>query len=281
MLKFLVILFLVLFVQNETIAQRNAELSILSWNVFLRPAILNDGQLDRVDSIVKYLENSNADILVLQEVFHKKARRKLTKQLKKEYYYSTKMGKKSFWGISSGVVIFSKHKILKEKHVAFKSATGSDKMARKGGVSSIIEFFNTKIQIIGTHLQAGKGPKRENIRKKQLRKLKSIEDTTVVASIYAGDFNIENSTIPFGQMIESLNCDNINTSGILKKTSNFSDQKLYPTTGKAKWIDFILLRKNKNSKLKKSRIEEPKSKIKGRLSRLSDHNPIISTVVLL
>ena len=81
MLKFLVILFLVLFVQNETIAQRNAELSILSWNVFLRPAILNDGQLDRVDSIVKYLENSNADILVLQEVFHKKARRKLTKQL--------------------------------------------------------------------------------------------------------------------------------------------------------------------------------------------------------
>ncbi len=280
MTRIIFILLFSFFTQNEIAAQTNNELNILSWNVFLRPAILNDQQMDRVDSIASYLIGTDADVLVLQEVFHKKAKRKLIKRLKSQYHFSTETGKKSFWGVSSGVLILSKHKIVKEKHVNFKAATGSDKMACKGGISAIIDFFGSKIQIIGTHLQAGRGEKRNRIRRKQLRKLKTIEDSTTTASIYVGDFNIAKETASYSQMMEDLECENINPLGEKQSTANFSDNELYPTSGKSKWIDFILLRKSRKAKLLKSKIEEPKSRIRNRLSRLSDHNPIISTIVV-
>ncbi|MBL1281002.1 MAG: sphingomyelin phosphodiesterase [Fluviicola sp.] len=280
MLRIIVVSIFFLFSQNEVLAQEKSELTILSWNVFLRPAILNDNQLDRVDSIANYLAATNADVLVLQEVFHKKAKRRLMNQLRSAYKFSTQPGKRSFWGVPSGVVILSKHKIVKERHVNFKAAKGSDKMACKGGVSAIIDFFGAKIQVIGTHLQAGRGEKRNRIRRRQLKKLKTIEDTSAIASFYVGDFNIANETESYSQMMKFLDLENISPSGDKKKTSNFSDNELYPTTEKARWIDFILLRKNRKVKLKNSRIEEPKRKINGQLSRLSDHNPILSSVII-
>lgn len=280
MTRILFILLIFFFVQNESFAQNTHQLNILSWNVFLRPAFLQDDQMERVDSIANYLLNSQADVLVLQEVFHKKAKRKLIKQLKSQYHFASVTGKKSFWGVPSGVLILSKHQIITEKHVNFKAATGSDKMACKGGISTIIDFFGYKIQIIGTHLQAGKGDKRNRIRRKQLRTLKTIEDSTTTASIYVGDFNITMESEHYAQMMKSLECENINPLGEKQSTANFSDNELYPTSGKSKWIDFILLRKSRKAKLLKSTIEEPKSRIKNRLSRLSDHNPIISTIVV-
>ena len=45
---------------------------------------MSDGQMNRVDEIGSYLLNSGADILVLQEVFHKKARRKIKKTIKRD-----------------------------------------------------------------------------------------------------------------------------------------------------------------------------------------------------
>ena len=69
---------------------------------------MNDGQMDRVSEIGNYLKTSGADVLVLQEVFHSKARRALKSQLKNTYPYQTKKGPVSWLGIPSGVVIFSK-----------------------------------------------------------------------------------------------------------------------------------------------------------------------------
>src|SRR3989338_7661048 len=83
-------------------------LKLVSWNVFLRPAFLRDGQLERVGGIGNYLIDTQADVLVLQEVFHHRARKRLSEALKVAYPYRTKVGKTSFFGISSGVLIFSK-----------------------------------------------------------------------------------------------------------------------------------------------------------------------------
>ena len=87
---------------------QETSIQVLSWNVFLRPSIMNDGQMDRVSEIGNYLKTSGADVLVLQEVFHSKARRALKSQLKNTYPYQTKKGPVSWLGIPSGVVIFSK-----------------------------------------------------------------------------------------------------------------------------------------------------------------------------
>ena len=261
-------------------SQSSTELNIVSWNVFLRPSILNDGQLERVDSIAEYLLNTNADVLVLQEVFHKRAKKRLTHLLNKEYKFNSKMGRKSFWGVSSGVLIFSKHKIIEETQISFKDATGNDKMACKGGVSTIIDFFNSRIQIIGTHLQAGNGIKRIRIRRRQLKQLKTLENDSVEAAIYVGDFNISKSTEDYQSMLQTLECSNNEVTGEVNSTSNFNDQDLFPTSGKAKWIDFILLKINDKVRFKKSHIEEPKSRFRGLLSRLSDHNPIHSSMII-
>ena len=145
-----VIAFLTCFTFNG-FGQSVKSLNIVSWNVFLRPAILNDNQMGRVDNISEYLLSTEADVLVLQEVFHKKARKSLFKKLAPCYQFRSKVGKRSFFGVSSGVVILSKHKITEEHQVSFKKAKGSDKMAKKGAISAVIQFFNTKIQIIGTH----------------------------------------------------------------------------------------------------------------------------------
>tara|TARA_B110000285_G_C15027085_1_gene564726 strand:+ start:197 stop:1057 length:861 start_codon:yes stop_codon:yes gene_type:complete len=260
-------------------------LKIVSWNVFLRPAILNDNQMGRVNNISKYLLSTEADVLVLQEVFHKKARKSLLKKLASSYRFQSKIGKRNFFGVSSGVVILSKYKITEEHQLAFKKAKGSDKMAKKGAISTIIQFFNKRIQIIGTHLQSGSGLERKNIRKSQIKQLKSLEDTTTLTSLYVGDFNIENASEPYEEMMLILGCVNNEINGENKTTSNFSDQELFPTEGKSKWIDFILLKKwraksKKKVRFKNSKIECPKFMKGGRYSRLSDHNLIHSSLII-
>lgn len=261
-------------------------IQVLSWNVFLRPAILNDGQLDRVDSIAAYLNRSGADVLVLQEVFHRKARKQLTGALSENYPYITKPGPLSFWGISSGVMIASKDSIHLTKRISFQKSTGSDRMAKKGGIAATIERNNQNYTIIGTHLQAGKGKERESIRRSQMMKLKSlsasIKELCNSPVIFAGDFNIPFNSENFELMIDSLNVSCTEPEGDIKATSNFTDSDLYPSSGRPKWIDFILTEKNARLKTKKVVIEEPRARYsKNKMKkRLSDHNPIISTIIL-
>jgi len=116
-LKFYLVLFIIAspFLGNS----QQTSIEVLSWNVFLRPSVMNDGQMDRVNEIGNYLKNSGADILVLQEVFHSRARRQLKQQLKETYPYQTKKGPVTWLGIPSGVVFFSKMPILKEKRISF------------------------------------------------------------------------------------------------------------------------------------------------------------------
>ena len=99
-MRYLATLLFLMFVLTSG-AQGEDSVKILSWNVFLRPGILHDHQLERVDSIAKYLSDTDADVLVLQEVFHRKSRKKLIGHLKEKYPFFTSMGPKSFFRIPS------------------------------------------------------------------------------------------------------------------------------------------------------------------------------------
>ena len=259
-------------------------IKVLSWNVFLRPGILNDGQTKRADSIAAYLNASGADVLILQEVFHRRARKKLVKALSTDYSHFTKIGPVSFWGVSSGVMIASKGSILSTKHLSFKKGTGADKMAKKGGVAATITHNSSKVHIVGTHLQAGGGKDKESIRRRQVKKLKrlseKIKDLSDAPIIYAGDFNIPFGSDNFEFLKDTLNVACKKPMSDVKATSNFSDSDLYPSEGKPQWIDFVLIEKGHKLKTLECYIEEPKA-VYGKSDerrRLSDHNPIINVI---
>lgn len=257
-------------------------LEVATWNVFLRPAILKDNQMGRVDSIATFLDTCGADILVLQEVFHRKARKQLIKDLEDTYPHYTKVGPKTFWGIPSGVVIFSKQQIYEEHRTSFKDATGSDKFARKGAIAATFRFNQRKVHVIGTHMQAGGGEKGKIIRRKQLKFIKDLSQNLDSNAVYvfAGDFNIRKDSDMFQAITDSLDCATITPAGPITCTASFPDQKLYGTGGTPKWIDFILVRgKEGNVKQDKVWIEEPRAKIKDEKERISDHNPLFTRLL--
>jgi len=277
-MKYFIILLFLIAAPLTVQCQDLDSIKVVSWNVFLRPGILDDDQLGRVDGIGNYLNQTDADVLVLQEVFHRRSRKRLTKKLKKKFPYHTGIGPKSFFGVPSGVLIFSKHKIVEEKHISYRNGKGSDRLARKGAISAAILFFKTRIQIIGTHLQAGGGKERDKIRRKQILKMKSFKNEKNVPRFYVGDFNISSNSQKFNDLLVSLECSTDSISGNNQFTANFDDHELTDVQGKPKWIDFILLRKNKKSKFIRTRVEQPFFNFKGRKKRLSDHNPIHSTI---
>jgi phospholipase C len=107
-------------------------LKVASWNVFLRPAILNDNQLERVQPIAEKIIELDPDVIVLQEVFHKKARKKLIASLESHYPYFTTRGKTSWLGVSSGLLIMSKYPITHEQFKYSKTQRKRMPLPRRG-----------------------------------------------------------------------------------------------------------------------------------------------------
>ncbi|MDB3905246.1 sphingomyelin phosphodiesterase [Crocinitomicaceae bacterium] len=261
---------------------QQSSIKVLSWNVFLRPSIMNDGQMDRVCEIGDYLKNSGADVLVLQEVFHSRARRALKNQLKSTYPYQTKKGPVTWLGIPSGVVFFSKIPIVKEKVVSFSFSKGADRLAKKGAILVTFEKNGQEISILGTHLQAGSDLSRKKIRNAQINEISdavnAIDSNRVL--IYAGDFNIKNKSNMFVKLKNKLKSNNpkLNKISFREATANFQDNTLYPGSGKPVWIDYILIRRAAKVKQKALWVEEPRGKKRRKNKRLSDHNPVVSIV---
>ena len=250
-------------------------LKVMSWNVFLRPGILSDGQMDRVSSIGNYLIYSGADVIVLQEVFHRRARKRLLQELDDWYEYHTSLGPTSFFGVSSGVLIFSKHPIIEEKFVSYVKSKGADGLAKKGAVLAKIRFSNQDVHIVGTHLQAGASSAAKSVQQSQLAELANavnlIGDSSIV--ILAGDFNITPDEKLFAYLSSSLQVDLPDLSPPFYATANFADQDLFPAEGEPVWIDYIFLKKTTRARQKSTWIERVFLK---NWDRFSDHDMIYS-----
>ena len=268
------LLFLILLNVFNVKAQEH-QIKVMSWNVFLRPGILSDGQMDRVSSIGTYLICSGADVIVLQEVFHRRARKRLLEELDDWYEYHTSLGPKSFFGVSSGVIIFSKHPIIEEKFVSYSKSKGADGLAKKGVVLAKIRFGKQDIHVVGTHLQAGASSAAKSVQKSQLAELANavnlIGDSSVV--ILAGDFNITPDEKLFAYLSNSLKVELPDLSPPFYATANFADQDLFPAEGEPVWIDYIFLKKTTRAKQKSTWIERVFSKNR---DRFSDHDMIYS-----
>ena len=274
MLKQLIFFLILLFMPIRALTKSDT-LKVMSWNLFLRPGILSDGQMDRVSSIGNYLICSGADVIVLQEVFHRRARKRLLQDLDDWYEYHTSLGPKSFFGVSSGVIIFSKHPIVEEKFVSYSKSKGADGLAKKGAVLAKIRFGKQDVHIVGTHLQAGSSSAAKSVQKSQLAELGNavnlIGDSSIV--ILAGDFNITPDEKLFAYLSNSLQVELPHLSPPFYATANFADQDLFPAEGEPVWIDYIFLKTTTRAKQKSTWIERIFAK---NWDRFSDHDMIYS-----
>ncbi len=119
------------------------------------PPIFNSGQIERAEILGQTLKNSGADVIVFQEVFMRKARRKLHSILSSVYPYQTsKPQGGSLFTVNSGVWIISKYPIREIAFVKYRQKKGVDARSGKGALLVKLNYKNEEVFIIGTHVQA-------------------------------------------------------------------------------------------------------------------------------
>ena len=173
------------------------EISVASYNTWLLPAILMkaDQPNKRSKAIANYFKDQNFDIIALQEVFRKKYYNNINRVLKEHDYYSSGTPDKRFFkAISSGLTIFSKYPIVEEKFFKFNRCASFDCYAAKGVLAVRINIDGKKINVVTTHMQAGKSDLKAEIRRSQIDQLAFFLQNDFFKDNYPiillGDFNI-------------------------------------------------------------------------------------------
>ncbi len=119
--------------QTKTVQKKSGiEIKILCWNIFMLP-LVNKGQWGRVNHIERHLKENHYDVLVLQEVFRERIKKRLIKSLTEEYPYFAGPPGKDFGilGQDGGVMIFSKYPIVYSETIKFnEGCKGADCLFR-------------------------------------------------------------------------------------------------------------------------------------------------------
>jgi len=224
-------------------AQLSAQdtIKIATWNVFLRPAILADAQMDRVGHISSAILTMDADIICLQELFHAKSRTKLIDDLKITYPHYVSPGRSGLKQCS-GLMLFSKYPVLFDTICYFKYKSGIDAIARKGVQLAKIKLEHEQIVVVNTHLQAGNKIKKQQVRNQQYQKIAECCEAFRERNYWlAGDFNTCDDSTEFELLIKAVQGKEGRVDDSKEKhTSNFHDNDLCaPDSGEARRIDFI------------------------------------------
>lgn len=149
--------------------QDHNQLKVMTWNTGLGPGFMSiDNRLkkpeERIDSILEMIDQQDANILSLQEVFDEDATNLLVQELNKRGYdcVHSVLGSSSIT-LSSGLLLAVKresgiHLEIEEIKVwKFRNLAGADALANKGllglklnmvryGVSQTLHLFNTHLQ---------------------------------------------------------------------------------------------------------------------------------------
>gem|GEM_PF-144044 len=186
-------------------------LKVLSWNIYMLPrSIANSSSTIRAKAIGEILNESNYDVIVLQEAFSYKSRKIIWEQLKARYPYSAGPANQKAISLktNSGIWILSKYPIMRSQSIVYKFRVGWDAFSRKGALLLELDVDGMVVQIVGTHLQSSGG---ETIRKEQCMELYNgllkMNQKDGVPQIICGDFNIDkdSSKSDYQFMLDALN----------------------------------------------------------------------------
>jgi len=236
-------------------------------------------QKKRLPEIIKFLEKSSYDVIVLQEVFDIQMKNKLQKQLINSFPFIQLPIKKG-WGIklSNGVMFLSKHPIELIDKVIFNVSKKSDRMAQKGCALVKLNYNEIPFLIAGTHLDS----KGQDVRDKQYQ---LIHDKIILPYrkentnfLLAGDLNTEQKSKAFNNMIQLFRLENSPLKEANPYTFDGNNSWIkYDSKG---WIDFVLHRLTFNNKVTDQYIIRPKMQYKNKTIDLADHYGIVLELVV-
>ena len=227
-------------------------LKVLTWNLHLLPAIvLNKHQKRRAKAIGELLKDTEYDVIVIQEAFHKRAQKLIWRAIVAQYPFQYGPISGGLFKFSSGVWIVSKLELKEQQMIAYNrcSKGTADCRARKGALFVSVEKDSAEFHIIGTHLQAKKGQKHQEVRNTQLKEIQELliekNKESGTPFIVTGDLNIAMSQVQdYQHMLSILDVENGPLSGDYKFTSDHSTNDMYPSeTAQGKVIDYVFLNK--------------------------------------
>ena len=265
---------------------KNDTIKIVSWNIQMIPKIYapftklaRKKQKVRTPKIIQYLNSTNFDIIVLQEVFDKSISNKFKNDLKIKYPYCLMPQKEDFkFKLSSGVMILSKYSLELIKHVIFDVSKKSDKGAQKGCSLVEIKINNKKLLLGGTHLDS-KSPESRSLQYKLIAENiinPFLNDS--VPLLLAGDFNTNFNTAEYDSMMLNLKLNNYELND--DRPYTFDEFNTWNSKGYKAWIDFIFYQENKNIKVFNQYILRPVMKYKNTKMDLADHYQIVIEAVI-
>lgn len=248
-----------------SLSASSADLSVLSWNTFLLPSYLKKSYHDeRLPSLVEALKSSDQDIIMLQEVFTRKAYKKLYKALKPLGYYSTGKPFRSIYKpFNSGLIIFSKYPLTDIEIMLFDELAADDKFSSKGVLFAKANLPSGEvIQLATTHFQAKHSKKYQDIRKTHITQITQSFKKHIPSNIpviFGGDFNIGEHILAERDNLmasfKKLGLSSIKPKGRLRYTSdcigNSLKRYLRPDCDSRKQVDYIFFRTSISSGVKK------------------------------
>lgn len=280
-IKLCIILCLVL---SGIYASQKDTLIIVSWNVQMLPSVLNKNQIERAHEIVKTLQKDTMDIIVFQELFHKKARKIISEGLSKVFKYSAGPGLGGFLKLNCGVMIFSKYPIEASDIVHYNDCKEADCIAKKAMVYSKIKLRdNKRINFFGTHFQSKVGKVYDKIRSRQIQKMELEAQKNIQpgeSSIFAGDFNINDNDSLFQKLLSTFKSKRNKLSGT-RKYSYDTDNTMHAENDKeVALLDHILLDENgNNTSLDNVQVIRYQYEKNGTKNDMSDHYAIKAKLI--
>ena len=265
---------------------KNDTIKIVSWNIQMIPKIYapftklaRKKQKVRTPKIIQYLNSTNFDIIVLQEVFDKSISNKFKNDLKIKYPYCLMPQKEDFkFKLSSGVMILSKYPLKLIKHVIFDVSKKSDKGAQKGCSLVEIKINNKKLLLGGTHLDS-KSPESRSLQYKLIAENITkpfLNDS--VPLLLAGDFNTNFNTAEYDSMMVNLKLNNYELND--DRPYTFDEFNTWNSKGYKSWIDYIFYQESRRIEILDQYILRPVMKFKKSKMDLADHYQLVLEIVI-
>jgi endonuclease/exonuclease/phosphatase family metal-dependent hydrolase len=166
---------------------RTIDVRIVSFNVWGLPAWMNGASAVRYPRIAQQLEELQPDLVLLQEVWTKKAR--ASSPAGREWSTAWSSGQAN-WFHENGLLTISRHPIVGGEFHPFRAAALPDSLVKKGALKVTVEMADGfRLNVWNVHLQAGGS---DAIRSRQIAELVSWVHAAhdgQIADLVAGDFN--------------------------------------------------------------------------------------------
>jgi endonuclease/exonuclease/phosphatase family metal-dependent hydrolase len=272
----------------------NHQIIIMTYNIKMLPRGANSWihhyPLKRARLIPDKLIAENPDIIVFQEAFDGMADRILRKKLKATYPYN--MGFQNRKVVSykraGGVLMFSKYPMKEIESIKYTQCKGIDCAGHKGAMLVEVEHPAGKLQLLGTHMQAGGGDSLKLSQYAEAGALLKSHEQPGIPQFVAGDFNThkfakvgpntrKNSPNLYISLKKALNAEDGDITGDLQFSTDhmYNDMEVY-NPNKRDVIDFIFFKGNGVKYTSSTRyIRAFEQQWDSKHKSLSDHNAVI------